>query len=151
MKILKERFTTHCADGVPLKGLLLIPPAPKAVLQFNGGTATKKEFYLPFLEYLAEQNYLCCLWDYRGSGESAPEDLSTCEFYFRDYGMQDIPAIKVYLQKRFPNLPLLLFGHSAGGQMIGLMPDLSGVLGMVGFAVSTGYMWHMPLSYHFLT
>ncbi|MCB9234893.1 MAG: alpha/beta fold hydrolase [Bacteroidia bacterium] len=142
-----EKFTVTCADGVPLKGILLLPESPKAMVQFNVGTASKKEFYLPFLEYLAENGYASCLWDYRGSGESAPENMRKCDFTFRDYGMKDMPAIKEFLQKRFPDLPLFFFGHSSGGQQVGMMPDLEGVKGMVGFAVSTGYLPHMPLGY----
>lgn len=130
-----------------MSGLLLIPAAPRAVLQFNGGTAAKKEFYLRFLEYFCANGYLCCLWDYRGSGDSAPTDLARCDYRFSDYGTKDMPAIKAYLLETFPDLPLLLFAHSAGGQQIGLMPDLNGYQGMVAFAVSTGYLPHMPLGY----
>ncbi|MGB0524279.1 MAG: alpha/beta fold hydrolase [Flammeovirgaceae bacterium] len=150
MTIKKEKFSVTCADGVSLKGTLLIPEQPKAVVQFNGGTAAKKEFYLPFLEYLAENHYLCCLWDYRGSGESAPKDLATCEYTFRDYGLKDMPAIKQYLRERFPALPFLFFGHSVGGQQMGFMNKLDDVKGMVGFAVSTGYTLHHPFYYRFI-
>ena len=143
----QETFEVICTDGVPLRGILLIPEKPKAIVQFNGGTAAKKEFYLPFLEYLTEQQYLCCLWDYRGSGASAPRDLSKCDYTFRDYGTKDMPAIKQYLLDLFPGLPLLVFAHSVGGQQVGVMPDLKGIVGMVGFAVSTGYHRYMPLGY----
>lgn len=142
-----QPFSTTCTDGVTLHGLLLLPDQPKAVVQFNGGTATKKEFYLPFLEYLAGHGYVCCLWDYRGSGDSAPPDLSRCDYTFRDYGLQDMPAIKAFLRNIFPDLPLLLFGHSVGGQQVGFMTDLEDIQGMVCFAVSTGYLPHQPLPY----
>jgi predicted alpha/beta hydrolase len=147
MEMQKETIEVQCADGVKLKGILLIPAQPKAVVQFNCGTATKKEFYLAFLSYLAENGYVCCLWDYRGSGDSRPATLKGCEFAYRDYGLQDMPAVKTYLQARFPELPFLLFGHSAGGQQVGLMPDLKGIKGMVNFAVSTGYAPNMPTGY----
>ena len=52
-----ENFETICDDGVKLKGILLIPDNPKAVIQFNCGTGTKKEFYLSFLTYLAENDF----------------------------------------------------------------------------------------------
>jgi predicted alpha/beta hydrolase len=142
-----EKFQTECVDGVILKGVLLLPKNPKAVIQFNGGTATKKEFYLPFLEYLAQHNYICCLWDYRGSGESAPSNLKSCDFTYSDYGLKDMPAIKKYLNVRFAQLPFLFFNHSAGGQQIGLMNNLENVAGAVNFAVSTGYLPNMPLGY----
>ena len=143
----KLPFQTTCEDGVQLKGMVIKPVAPKAVVQFNCGTAAKKEFYLPFLTYLAENGYACCLWDYRGSGESAPGTLKGCDYTYRDYGQQDMPAIKKYLQKEHPDLPLLLFVHSAGGQQVGFMDDLTDYTGMVGFGVSTGYAPNMPFSY----
>ncbi|WP_051296045.1 alpha/beta hydrolase family protein [Eisenibacter elegans] len=142
----------RCADGVVLRGILLLPEKPKAALQFNAGTATKKEFYLPFLEFLAENNFICCLWDYRGSGDSMPEGgLKNCDFTYSDYGLKDMPTIKVYLNERFPGLPFLFFGHSAGGQQIGLMPNLQNVKGAVNFAVSTGYAPNMPLGYRLMS
>lgn len=147
MQVHTEHFETICDDGVVLRGLLLIPAQPRAVLQFNNGTATKKEFYLAFLTYLAEAGYVCCLWDYRGSGASAPADLSGCPYTFRDYGLRDMPAIRRYLGQRFGDLPLVLFGHSAGGQQAGLMPELAGIRGMLTFGVSTGYAPNMPLGY----
>lgn len=143
----KLPFQTICEDGVILNGIILKPKSPKAIVQFNGGTATKKEFYLPFLSYLAENGYTCCLWDYRGSGYSAPETLKGCQYNYRDYGQKDMPAIKKYLQTEYPNLPLLLFTHSVGGQQVGFTDNLEDYKGMVGFAVSTGYAPNMPLTY----
>ena len=140
-----EEFETNCEDGVKLFGNLLIPDNPKAVVQFNCGTATKKEFYRPFLTYLAENNYLCCLWNYRGSVKT--DNLKNSTFRFADYGTRDIPAIKAYLDKRFPNLPFLFIGHSAGGQQIGFAENLDNVKGNINIAVSSGYYPNMPLSY----
>lgn len=147
----KENFSTTCSDGVVLKGLLLIPDAPKGIVQFNNGTAAKKEFYLAFLEYLASNGYICCLWDYRGSGESAPPNLAKCDYTFSDYGVKDMPTIKDYLRERFPQLPFFIFGHSAGGQMAGFMNNLADVQGLLCFAVSVGHAPFMPLYYRFLT
>ncbi len=149
--IKQESFEVTCSDGVVLKGMLLIPNSPKAVVQFNGGTATKKEFYLSFLHFLAEHGYLCCLWDYRGNGESRPQSLKNCEYLFQEYGTKDMPAIKAYLTTRFPDMPFLFFGHSTGGQQIGFMNNLDHVHGMVNVAVSTGYLPHMPLGYKILS
>ena len=89
MTIRQEAFSVQCEDGVTLKGKLLCPTEPKAVVQFNAGTAAKKEFYQAFLEYLVEHDYLCCLWDYRGNGESAPASLADCTYTCHEYGIQD--------------------------------------------------------------
>lgn len=147
MEIITEPFETTCQDGVVLRGKLIIPDQPKAVIQFNCGTGTQKEFYQHMLTYLAEHGYVCCLWDYRGNGESAPESLRACPYSFHEYGTLDMPAVKAYLKKRFPTLPFLIVGHSAGGQQIGLMDQVEDVDGLVAIAVSTGYGPGMPLSY----
>ena len=143
----KEKIAIACDDGVMLRGLLLVPAKPKAVIQFNGGTAMRKEFYLPFLSFLADQGFICCLWDYRGSGESRPDTLRGCTYSFSDYGTKDMPAVRKYLRQRFPELPFLIVAHSVGGQQIGFMNDLDDVRGMVGFSVSTGYFGFMPPLY----
>lgn len=140
-----ENFEAICEDGIKLKGTLLIPENPKAVVQFNCGTATKKEFYLPFLTYLAENDYLCCLWNYRGTEKT--DNLKDCDFRYADYGLKDIPTIKSYLNNRFPDLPFFFIGHSAGGQQIGFLKDLSDVKGNINIAVSSGYYRNMPLGY----
>lgn len=140
-----ESFETITADGITLKGTLLIPDTPKAVIQFNCGTATKKEFYLSFLTYLAENDYLCCLWNYRGSEKT--DNLKGSNFRYSDYGTKDMPAIKAYLDSRFPHLPFLFVGHSTGGQQIGFINNLDNVKGCISIAVSSGYYPNMPFGY----
>jgi predicted alpha/beta hydrolase len=145
--ISRKDFETNCEDGIKLKGTLLIPEKVKAVVQFNCGTGTKREVYLSFLTYLAENGYLCCLWNYRGSGKSSSENLGQCDFTFSDYGTKDMVAIKKYLNEAFPDFPFLMIAHSAGGQQIGFMDNLNNVKGVINFAVSSGYYSNMPFAY----
>jgi len=144
-------FRVTCADGVELGGVLLQPEQPRAIVQFNAGTGAKKEFYRPFLEYLAQHGFTCCLWDYRGSGESAPSSLKGCSYRFQDYGVYDIPGVTRFLTSTFPDLPLLIVGHSAGGQQLGFSKDLSRIKGLLGYAVSVGYMGFMPWRYSWVS
>ncbi|GAB2196684.1 alpha/beta hydrolase family protein [Sessilibacter sp. MAH4] len=143
----KQEFETTCDDGVVLKGILLIPENPKSIIQFNCGTAVKKEFYLRFLTFLAEHNHIVCLWNYRDSGESAPSRLNTCDYRYSDYGSKDMDAIKRFLKSQYPALPFIFVAHSTGGQQIGLMNNLNNVDGAINIAVSSGYLLNMPLAY----
>lgn len=142
-----ENFETVCEDGVILRGVLLIPENPKGVIQFNCGTGTKKGVYKAMLTYLAENGYVCCLWDYRGGGNSTAENLGESHFTFSDYGKKDIPAVKKFLTTKYPNLPFIFMGHSAGGQQIGFAEELDDVRGIINFAVSSGYYPNMPFGY----
>lgn len=140
-----QTFEVPCTDGVKLNGKLFIPAQPKAVIQFNCGTATPMKFYVPFIEYLTENDYLCCLWNYRGSEQS--NELKGCDYRYLDYGTKDMPAIKNFLNNKFPELPLIIIGHSTGGQQIGFMENLDNVKGNINFATSAGYYPNMPFGY----
>jgi predicted alpha/beta hydrolase len=136
-----------CTDGVELAALLLEPKSPKAVIQLNGGTGFKKEFYLAFAQYLTEQGYVTIIYDYRGTCESAPTDMRDCDYTFLDYGTKDMPAVLQYLEEQYPHLPKLIFGHSVGGQMIGHIPNIKPIKGLVCMGTSVGYIRNMPLGY----
>lgn len=140
-----EAFETTCEDGVKLNGTLLIPNNPKAVIQFNCGTAVNEKFYLSFLTYLAEHDYLCCSWNYRGTDKT--DKLKNSSIRYIDYGKKDMPAIKAYLENRFSELPFIFMGHSTGGQQIGFIDNLDNVKGVINIAVSTGYYLNMPFGY----
>ena len=139
-------------DGYPLAARLLVPDGtPKAVVQLNGGTAILKEFYGSFARFLVENGYAVCLWDYRGTGESAPSSLRDFPARMLDWGTLDMPAVLDFLDETFPNLPKLAFGHSAGGQQVGFMPNLDKLSGLVCFATSSGYWGFMPTDYRLKT
>jgi predicted alpha/beta hydrolase len=148
----KTVLKVKCEDGVELAADLFLPATPKAAVMINGATATPKEFYFAFSEYLAENNYavICC--DYRGVCSSQPEGgLKGCEYEYLDWGMKDMPAVMNYLVKQFPNIPKFIVGHSVGGQKFGMMPNHTEVSGMVAFASSAGYWGYMPLAYRLQT
>jgi predicted alpha/beta hydrolase len=62
-----QKLKIKCEDGVELSAIILLPDGqPKAVVQINSATATPKEYYLPFANYLVENGFLACVFDYRG-------------------------------------------------------------------------------------
>ena len=143
-----KNITLQALVGIQLSGLLLKPEKPKAVIQFNGATAVPKEFYLGLASYFASQNYACLLFDYRGICSSKPpEGLKGCDYELIDWGKQDIAAGIDYLRSKFPKLPLFGIGHSVGGQLIGLAPNINEFKGFLAIAVSGGYSGAMPWKY----
>lgn len=142
-----EKLSITCTDGVLLSAVLCAPAQAQAAIMLSGGTGFKKEFYLPLANYLAEQGLATIVYDYRGTGESKPGDMRQCSFSFLDYGQKDMPAVLDFLDARYPNLPKLILGHSAGGQQVGFMPNVHKVKGLVAVATSVGYLPYMPWGY----
>jgi predicted alpha/beta hydrolase len=129
--------------------VLIIEPSisPKGVIQFNSATATPKEFYIPFAEFLSANGYIVCLYDYRGICKSTPKDgLSKHKIHYLDW-VTDMDSIAYMLIEKYPNIPKIFFGHSVGGQKIGFMKSISSFKGLVTVATSVGYLQFMPLGY----
>ncbi len=146
-----ERLRIPALDGYPLAAQLLVPENPVGLVQLNGGTAIVKEFYGAFARFLVEKGYAVCLWDYRGTGESAPKRMRGFSARMLDWGTLDMPGVLDFLDEQFPNLPKLVVGHSAGGQQVGFMPNLDKLAGLVCFATSSGYWGFMPPGYQLKT
>ena len=149
----QSKIKIKCSDGIELSAIVLVPDGtPRAIVQINSATATPKEYYLNFAQFLTENGFIACVFDYRGVCESTPEDgLRNCKYDYMMWGQLDMPAVLDYLDGRFPNLPKLIMGHSVGGQEVGLMPNHNKIKGMVTFATSVGYWNFMPLGYRLQT
>ncbi|MBQ6475210.1 MAG: alpha/beta hydrolase [Clostridia bacterium] len=105
------------ADGLMIDCLeYKTPSEPKAVVQMAHGMCEYKDRYIPLMEYLSAHGYICIMNDHRGHGKSirSMDDLG----HFYEPGGQglitDMLAVTDYIQKTYPDLPLLMFGHSMG-------------------------------------
>lgn len=107
-------------DGLELS-LLIVKPSQsevsfRGIVQFVHGMSEHKERYLPFMEYLAGQGFVTVIHDHRGHGKSvrSAEDLG----YMYGGGAQalldDIWLVQRYIRRDYPQLPVILFGHSMG-------------------------------------
>jgi predicted alpha/beta hydrolase len=147
-----QPVTLTAQDGRHLSGLLLMSASPRGALSINGATGFRREFYLKFARYCAARGYHTLVYDYRGMGSSATVALQTDSACMSDWGRLDMPAALDYLSGRFAPLPLIVLGHSVGGQLIGCMPNHCKARALVLIAVSTGY-WrrqHAPFRYQAL-
>lgn len=129
-------------DPATLKGAVLIAPA----------TGIKRDFYRAFAKYLAEQGYGVLTFNNQGIGDSLQGKLSHCPASLQSWGEQDMPAALDALMQAFPGVPYHLVGHSAGGQLAGLMPNAKHLASICNFACSSGSLrnmhWPFKLNAH---
>jgi predicted alpha/beta hydrolase len=137
--IAPQPVTLVAQDGRQLAGLLCTAAAPRGALSINGATGFRREFYLKFASYCAARGYHTLVYDYRGMNASASVPLTAEKACMSDWGRLDMPAALDFLAARFAPLPLMVLGHSVGGQLIGCMPNHSRARALVMIAVSTGY------------
>ena len=104
-------------DDLNLSVLVISPKtSPKAVVQFAHGMCEYKERYIPFMELLCSQGYVCILHDHRGHGTSVKSEEDLGYFYSGGYEavIGDVLTVNEHARKMFPDCPLYLFGHSMG-------------------------------------
>jgi len=90
---------------------------PRGIVQINHGLAEYAGRYAPFAAYLASRGYHTIGHDHRGHGHTEAEDGAPRRFADKDGWikvMDDVAAVQAEARKRWPDLPLIIFGHSMG-------------------------------------
>ncbi|MDD7219073.1 MAG: alpha/beta fold hydrolase [Clostridia bacterium] len=113
-----ESYFPSEADGLNISVIAVIPDKKpyRAVVQLVHGMCEYKERYLPFMEYLAAHGYVAVIHDHRGHGKSihSKEDLGYTYGGGAEAILQDIRTVNLKIHGAFPDLPLILMGHSMG-------------------------------------
>lgn len=116
---MKKYYSFTSANGVNKINVAMWLPkeAPKAIVQISHGMIEHIERYDEFAEYLAENNYVVVANDHLGHGKSvsSPEEYG----YFGEGDgsrnvTRDLHTVTSNIKKLYPNLPVILLGHSMG-------------------------------------
>lgn len=139
-----ESIQILTADNTRLAATRFTPRSEvKAVVLMSAAMGVKQSFYAPFAEFLAEHGMAVLSFDYRGMGASTPEQfrgsLRGFDATIFDWAEQDYNAALHAAKAWQPQVPLLVVGHSLGGQLPGLLPDNHLIDGVVTVAAGSGY------------
>lgn len=102
--------------------IVLPPDGMKAIgiLEFVHGMCEHRFRYDHVLNYFSRHGFICAIADTKGHGENilTNDDLG----YFGKEGykglIQDIDDYTTFLKREYPNLPLVLIGHSMGSLLV---------------------------------
>jgi predicted alpha/beta hydrolase len=144
-----EAVTLVCADGERLQGRFFAGrgDAVAAPVLISPATGVRQQFYWRFADWLAAQGHPTLVFDYRGIGLSLEGRLADSRARLVDWGRQDQVAALQWLLARSGSPQVVLVGHSAGGQMMGLLPNHACIARVVGVAASTGWFGGMRLGF----
>lgn len=79
--------------------------------------AASSGIYVRMAFSLAKMGYRLVLVDPRGTGESAPPPSRKVDFGIHEHLEYDWPAAIAWTKSRYPSCPIVLLGHSLGGQL----------------------------------
>ena len=116
----------HADDGRGLAARLHAPAGEaRASVVIHGATATPRRYYDRFARWLAAKGFRVLTYDYRGVGGSRRASLRDDDATARDWAERDAVAAVRRLREDFPDAPILMVGHSFGGQSLGLHDALA--------------------------
>ena len=116
------------------------------ILQMIHGMLEYIDRYLPFFEYLTTKGFIVVGHDHLGHGQSinSKEDLG----YFGEPNpntlvIQDIHSLRIITQRKYPNLPYFMAGHSMGSYF--LREYISLINDRIAGAIIIGTGYESPL------
>lgn len=116
-----QHSITASADGLSLQIIVTEPStSAKGILQMCHGMCEHKERYIEMMEFFSADGWICVMHDHRGHGGSvkSPEHLG----YMYDGGwkalLEDTHLVTSWAKSRYPQLPLVLYGHSMGSMVV---------------------------------
>ncbi|WP_180003717.1 MULTISPECIES: alpha/beta hydrolase family protein [unclassified Acinetobacter] len=138
-----ETLTIRCKDGYPLTARFYTAneaarkSLPVLICPATGITA---QFYHSFNVWLQAQGYDVLCFDFRGIGQSLNGSLKKSKASIVQWGQLDIPAAIDALLDKTKAEKVILVGHSAGGQLLGIVPNYDKVAKVVAVSGSTGHV-----------
>lgn len=133
----------RAADGRSLAATVYDAGAPDALL-IASAMGVKRRYYDAFARFVAERGRNVVTLDYRGIGDSRPRSLRGYEATMHDWATLDIPAAIDWIARELRPGSFAYLGHSAGGQLAGLAPNIDRVDRFVFVAAQSGYWRHWP-------
>jgi predicted alpha/beta hydrolase len=141
-----EAIPLVTADRTVLGATLFEPPArAEATVIVHGATATPQSYYRRFAEFLAASGLRVLTYDYRGVGKSRPETLRGYQATMTEWARKDAARAHAFVRERFGGEPVVLVGHSFGGQLFGLVEDVLESKGALLVGAQLGYYGSWPL------
>lgn len=159
MSIESLEITLDAADGHQFQLLARVPAQAQAALLWLPALGVAAKHYLPFAEELAAHGVAVFVHEWRGNGSSSLRPDRANDWGYRELLTIDLPASYSAMARQVPSLPLLIGGHSLGGQLAtcyaALHPETFNQLWLV--ATGTPYWrsfpaprrWLLPLFYRF--
>lgn len=150
-------LTLHCADGMALAACWYEPAGPaRAVALISAATGVPQRYYRHFAGWLARRGYAVLSYDYRGIGDSRRGPARGDAARMRDWALQDMSAALAEATRRReagggPALPLLMVGHSFGGNAAGLAQGFESVDALLTVGSQSGDWRHWPGRHRWIT
>lgn len=112
---MSAEFSWQTADGIKIYGIDWPCEKPLAIVGVIHGLGEHVHRYEHLVEYFHQHNIAAIGYDRRGHGRSGGKKGHTVSY---KAFLDEIGQLAVEAEERYPNVPLFLYGHSMGGNLL---------------------------------
>lgn len=144
----EQALSLRSGDGTPLAATAFEPEGqPWAAVLIAPAMGVPAGYYARFARWLSQQGAAVLSFDYRGMGGSRfGKPLRGLRADLNDWLLDQDAALQA-MSRRWPGVPLLLVGHSLGGQQAAALPSRERLAGVLGVALGSGYVGDLVPGY----
>ena len=112
---MKEYKSILCKDGLKIATFSNHFKSEKGVIIITHGMGEHSMRYMEMADFYTKEGYTVISFDIRGHGLSEGKRGHTPGY---DFLMDNIERVYSQVKKDYPSLPIFLFGHSMGGNLV---------------------------------
>lgn len=121
MPTFKDFYFNSSTGKNKIHARMCVPDAePRAIVQIIHGIAEYIDRYDEFMSFLADKGIIAVGTDHLGHGKSIESEEQTGFFAYDngwDYAVRDEEVLRLAMHENYPELPIIVFGHSMGSFM----------------------------------
>ena len=121
MPTFKDFYFNSSTGKNKIHARMCVPDAePRAIVQIIHGIAEYIDRYDEFMCFLADSGIIAVGTDHLGHGKSIESEEQTGFFAYDngwDYVVRDEEVLRLAMHENYPELPIIVFGHSMGSFM----------------------------------
>lgn len=121
MPTFKDFYFNSSTGKNKIHARMCVPDAePRAIVQIIHGIAEYIDRYDEFMSFLADNGIIAVGTDHLGHGKSIESEKQTGFFAYDngwDYAVRDEEVLRLAMHENYPELPIIVFGHSMGSFM----------------------------------
>ena len=121
MPTFKDFYFNSSTGKNKIHARMCVPDAePRAIVQIIHGIAEYIDRYDEFMSFLADNGIIAVGTDHLGHGKSIESEEQTGFFAYDngwDYVVRDEEVLRLAMHETYPELPIIVFGHSMGSFM----------------------------------
>ena len=121
MPTFKDFYFNSSTGKNKIHARMCVPDAePRAIVQIIHGIAEYIDRYDEFMSFLADNGIIAVGTDHLGHGKSIESEEQTGFFAYDngwDYVVRDEEVLRLAMHDNYPELPIIVFGHSMGSFM----------------------------------